>query len=131
VQQCIQLLALLLGQAPEDRRKQPPVHDGTYVGRQRIEGAERRQFEALTHEVFDGDVDQICRVVHHLGGLVHRDDRCAACLSAPALHLKMRADLFVVPIQRARGDVERRIRRKPQARPYVGDDGERHVLLPW
>ena len=85
----------------------------------------------MTDEVFDGDVDQIGRVVHHLRGLVHGQDRCMARLSAPGLDLKMRADLLVVPIQRARGDVERRIRRQPQARPHVGDDGERHVLQTW
>ena len=31
--QVVQLLTLLLGQSSEDRRKQPPVHDGTNVGR--------------------------------------------------------------------------------------------------
>jgi len=42
LQQGVQLPALLLGQSIEDRRKQPPVHDGTHVGHQSIEGAERR-----------------------------------------------------------------------------------------
>jgi hypothetical protein len=55
------LLTLLLGQSFEDARKQPPVHDRTDVSCQSIERAERRQFEALTDEVFDRDVDQVSR----------------------------------------------------------------------
>jgi hypothetical protein len=88
LQHCVQLLALLLGQPLEHPRKQPPVHGATNVGRQRIECAERRQFEALTHKVFDGNIDQIRRVVHHLGGLVHCQDRCMTRFVAPGLHLK-------------------------------------------
>ncbi len=124
-------MALRFGQSLEDIRKQPTVHGGTHVRRQSVERAERRQLKALTDEFFDGDVDQVGRVAHHLGGLVHCHDRCMPRLSAPCPDLKMRADLLVVPIQGARGNVERRLRRQPQARPYVGDDGERHVLQTW
>ena len=53
---------------------------------------------SFTDEVFNGDVDQIGRVIHDLRGLVYGQDRCMARLSAPRLDLKVRADLLVVPI---------------------------------
>jgi hypothetical protein len=64
----------------------------------RVEGAEGRQLEALPHELLDGDVDQIGRMIHHLGDLMDGHDRRVSRLGAPASDLQVRADLLVVPI---------------------------------
>ena len=55
------------------------MHHGAAVRGQRIERAEGRQLEALMYEFFDGDVDQIRRVVHDLGGARLRTGPMCEC----------------------------------------------------
>jgi hypothetical protein len=96
LEQSIEVSALALSESLQDGPKQPAMHYRPHVRGQRIEGAEGRQLEALPHQFLDGHVDQIGRVVHHLGGLMNSYDRRASRLGTPASDLQVGVDLLVL-----------------------------------
>jgi hypothetical protein len=73
---------------------------------QLVERAKRGQLKALPHQLFDGDIDQIGRVVHHLGGAIRGFDCNVSCLATPAADLEVVADALVMAVQRARRDIK-------------------------
>jgi len=95
---------------------------------QTVQRAEGGQLEALVYQFLDGDVDQISRVVLYPGRLVHRGRGDMKCIRSPRAHIQELADGRVMAIERANPDVERRIRRKPQAGADMRHDGEGDIL---
>jgi hypothetical protein len=85
-------------------------------------GAEGRQFAALSHELLDGDVDQIGGNVLRLGGAGHRPERNAPPVRAPRRHPQPGADAAVVLVHGPVSDRWRHVGREPQAGSHMRDD---------
>jgi hypothetical protein len=70
-----------------------------------VQGAERRELQALDDELLEGDVDQVRRVVHDLGSRLHGLPGHAQCAHGIESHVQEAADALAVPAQGPLGAV--------------------------
>jgi hypothetical protein len=105
LQQGVQALALTRRQAGLDGAEELAVHGGTHAAGAPVEGAERRELQALDNELLEGDVDQVRRVVHDLGSRLHGLPGHAQCTHGIESHVQEAADALTVPAQGPLGAV--------------------------